>query len=135
MLDLDGKLSIIMPAYNEEKLIYNSIMETIKRVGRFVSDMEIIVANDGSTDSTKAEVLRAANADSRVRLVSSDKNRGKGNAIISGVSQAEGRYIAFVDADLELDPSQLEGYLGKMLKDGDDVVDVSFTKILILNIR
>ena len=122
MVNLDGKLSVVMPAYNEEKLIYNSIMETIKRVGRFVSDMEIIVANDGSTDSTKAEVLRAANADSRVRLVSSDKNRGKGNAIISGVSQAEGRYIAFVDADLELDPSQLEGYLGKMLKDGDDVV-------------
>ena len=47
--------------------------------------------------------------------MTSDKNRGKGNAIIAGVSQANGKYIAFVDADLELNPSQLEGYLNKML--------------------
>ena len=75
-----------------------------------------------SKDNTKAEILRAVRKDKRVRLVTSDKNRGKGNAIISGVSQAEGKYIAFVDADLELNPAQLEGYLKKMLDDNADVV-------------
>ena len=122
MVELDGMLSIVMPAYNEEKLIYQSIMKTLDIVSGFVREIELIAVNDGSKDNTKAEILRAVRKDKRVRLVTSDKNRGKGNAIISGVSQAEGKYIAFVDADLELNPAQLEGYLKKMLDDNKDVV-------------
>ena len=122
MVELDGMLSIVMPAYNEEKLIYQSIMKTLDIVSGFVREIELIAVNDGSKDNTKAEILRAVRKDKRVRLVTSDKNRGKGNAIISGVSQAEGKYIAFVDADLELNPAQLEGYLKKMLDDNADVV-------------
>lgn len=122
MLNLDGKLSIIMPAYNEEKLIYHSLKETIRIVSAFAPDFEIVAVNDGSKDNTKAEILRAIKEDDRIRLVTSNKNRGKGNAIIAGVSQAEGKYIAFVDADLELNPVQLEGYLQKMLDDNKDVV-------------
>ena len=117
MLNLNGMLSIVMPAYNEEKLIYHSIMETLRIVEKFVPELEIIAVNDGSKDNTKAEIERAIKQDSRVRMVSSEKNRGKGNAIIAGVSQVEGKYVAFVDADLELNPSQLEGYLKKMLDD------------------
>lgn len=122
MLNLEGRLSIIMPAYNEEKLIYNSIMTTLDIVEKFVKDVEIIAVNDGSCDNTKKEMQRAVAKDSRVKLLSSDKNRGKGNAIISGVSQASGKYIAFVDADLELNPAQLEGYLKKMIDENKDVV-------------
>lgn len=122
MLNLDGKLSIIMPAYNEGKLIYNSIMTTLEVVSAFVPDLEVIAVNDGSRDNTKAEIRRAMRADRRVRMVSSNKNRGKGTAIISGVTEAEGKYIAFVDADLELHPAQLEGYLKKMMEDDKDVV-------------
>lgn len=133
MYKLRGKLSIVMPAYNEEALIYNSIMQTIELVEKFAPDLEIIAVNDGSKDRTKQEIERAIrdskNAKTnrvlqktRVKLVTSDKNRGKGNAIISGVSQAEGDYIAFVDADLELNPSQLEGYLKKMEESRSDVV-------------
>ena len=122
MLELDGRLSIVMPAYNEEKLIYNSIMQTLEIVSAFVADLEIVVVNDGSLDDTKLEIERAMREDSRVKLVSSRKNHGKGSAIISGVSQAEGDYIAFVDADLELNPAQLEGYLKKMIDEKKDVV-------------
>ena len=109
MLNLNGMLSIVMPAYNEEKLIYHSIMETLRIVEKFVPELEIIAVNDGSKDNTKAEIERAIKQDSRVRMVSSEKNRGKGNAIIAGVSQ-------------ELNPAQLEGYLKKMLDDNKDVV-------------
>lgn len=122
MLNLEGILSIIMPAYNEEKLIYNSIMTTLDIVEKFAKDVEIIAVNDGSCDNTKKEIQRAVAKDRRVKLLSSDKNRGKGNAIISGVSQASGKYIAFVDADLELNPAQLEGYLKKMIDENKDVV-------------
>lgn len=138
MFKLKEKLSIIMPAYNEEALIYNSIMQTLDIVEQFAPNLEIVAVNDGSSDNTRLEMERAAEADgkrahalvqgvpiqtsSRVKIVTSEKNRGKGNAIISGVSQAEGEYIAFVDADLELNPSQLCGYLEKMLATKSDVV-------------
>ena len=56
MLNLNGMLSIVMPAYNEEKLIYHSIMETLRIVEKFVPELEIIVVNDGSKDNTKAEI-------------------------------------------------------------------------------
>ncbi len=122
MYRLNEKLSIIMPAYNEGKLIYNSISTTLKTVEKFAPDLEIIAVNDGSRDNTKSQIMKAMETDKRVRIVTSDKNRGKGNAIISGLSKAEGKYIAFVDADLEINPSQLEGYLKKMQEDNSDVV-------------
>lgn len=122
MVNLDGKLSVVMPAYNEEKLIYSSIKTTISVISGFVKDFEIVAVNDGSTDATKEEIKRAMKEDGRVRMVSSDKNRGKGTAIISGVTESEGKYIAFLDADLELNPSQLESYLRKMIDDNADVV-------------
>ncbi|MDO5402407.1 MAG: glycosyltransferase family 2 protein [Eubacteriales bacterium] len=122
MLELDGMLSVVMPAYNEEKLIYGSIIRTVDILSGFVKEFEIVVVNDGSKDNTKNEIKRAMNEKKCVRLVTSDKNRGKGNAIISGVSQSEGKYIAFVDADLELNPAQLEGYIREMLDKKLDVV-------------
>lgn len=129
VLKLDGMLSVVMPAYNEEKLIYQSIMTTIEILSGFVTRFEIIVVNDGSKDRTKQEIERAMKKDSRVHIVTSLKNRGKGNAILAGVSQADGAYIAFVDADLELNPSQLEGYLEEMLtKELDVVIGCKFHK-------
>lgn len=122
MYRLKGKLSIVMPAYNEEALIYNSILTTLKVVEVFANDLEIIAVNDGSADGTKAEIEKAAKQDKRVKLVSSDKNHGKGAAIIYGVAEATGDYIAFLDADLELHPSQLEGYLRKLVEENNDVV-------------
>lgn len=60
MVELNGKLSIIMPAYNEEKLIYHSLISTLDIVGEFVSDFEIVAVNDGSRDNTLKEMKRAA---------------------------------------------------------------------------
>jgi glycosyltransferase involved in cell wall biosynthesis len=128
MYQLEGRLSIVMPAYNEEALIYNSIIQTLQIVEKFAPDLEIIAVNDGSKDDTEAQIVRAIEADkkntgrTRVKMVTSKKNHGKGNAIIAGVSQAEGAYIAFLDADLELNPAQLCGYLEKMNTGSADVV-------------
>jgi len=122
MVDISGKLSVVIPAYNESKCIYKNILTTIEILEGFVSDFEIIVVNDGSKDNTKLEIERAMKCDDRIIIVSSECNRGKGAAIIAGVAQAVGKYIAFVDADLELNPSQLEGYLNAMILDNKDVI-------------
>lgn len=116
------KLSIIMPAYNEEALIYDSIIKTLEIVSGFVPELEIVAVNDGSRDNTKAQIQKAMEHDSRVKIVSSDKNHGKGAAIIAGVASASGDYIAFLDADLELPPDQLESYIECMTQKNADVV-------------
>lgn len=122
MAEVKGMLSIIMPAYNEEKLIYNSIMTTLDVVQQFTEKLELIVVNDGSIDNTKNEILKAKETDKRVKIVSSKKNHGKGRAIISGLTEAIGEYIAFLDADLELFPDQLKDYLHVMKTNDYDVV-------------
>lgn len=122
MAEIKGMLSIIMPAYNEENLIYNSIMTTLDVVQQFTEKLELIVVNDGSIDNTKIEILKAKKKDKRVKIVSSKKNHGKGRAIISGLTEATGEYIAFLDADLELFPDQLESYLNVMKTENYDVV-------------
>lgn len=122
MVDISGMLSIVMPAYNEGNGIYSNVLKTIEIISGFVRDFEIIVVNDGSKDNTKTEIERVMMCDKRIRMVSSDNNHGKGSAIIAGVAESEGEYIAFVDADLELNPDQLESYLIKMLEDNKDVI-------------
>lgn len=122
MVDINGKLSVVIPAYNESACIYNNTLKTIEIMERFVERFEIIVVNDGSIDNTKSEIERVMKYDDRIHMISSDNNHGKGSAIIGGVSEASGDYIAFVDADLEINPEQLEGFLIKMIEDKKDIV-------------
>lgn len=122
MVDIKGKLSVVIPAYNEELCIYVNILKTIQILEGFIKDFELIVINDGSIDNTKSEIERVLECDNRIHMISSSKNHGKGAAIISGITVAEGDYIAFVDADLEINPAQLEGFFEKMIKENKDAV-------------
>jgi glycosyltransferase involved in cell wall biosynthesis len=92
------KVSIIVPVFNE---IHN--IETILRAVAAVSiDSEIIVVDDYSTDGTR-DYLRTKKG---VKTVFHDKNMGKGAAIRSGLSIADGRVVIIQDADLEYSPSE-----------------------------
>lgn len=121
-MKVQGKLSVVMPAYNEGSRIYENIFETIKIISEFAGDFEIVAVNDGSTDNTRTEIERAKAKDDRVRIVSSETNHGKGSAILAGIAESTGEYIAFLDADLELNPAQLERYFQKMQETGCDAV-------------
>ncbi len=94
------KISLIIPAYNEEKQILKTLTETIEYMEKELPSYEIIVVNDGSRDKT-AEMTRALSP--FVRLISYDKNMGKGYAVSRGVESAKGEYIFFTDADLSYD--------------------------------
>ncbi|MGD2108496.1 MAG: glycosyltransferase family 2 protein [Phycisphaerae bacterium] len=100
------KLSIIIPALNEEEAI-GSIIERCLAArrsiieGSVVSDVEVIVVNDGSTDRT-AEV--AAGYD-EVRVISFDANRGYGAAIKHGFAESSGELVGFLDADGTCEPA------------------------------
>ncbi len=91
------KVSIVIPAYNEEK----RIQRTLKAIDKFFLKKnipyEIIVVNDGSKDKTSLVVKNFSSA--AVKLLEYPANQGKGYAIKQGVKEANGEYILFTDAD------------------------------------
>ncbi len=115
-------LSVVMPAYNEGQHIYDNLVETDKILSTFVRRYEIIAVNDGSKDNTWDEIKRAASKLASVSDYGYSDNHGKGYAICHGIENASGRYIAFLDSDLELSPKMLKSFL-KIMKEQDvDIV-------------
>jgi dolichol-phosphate hexosyltransferase len=107
-------LSILMPVYNERERVARAIAEVLAT--ELPAEFELIVVDDGSTDGTR-EILRDGDWDGRVRLYEHPENRGKGAAVQTALSQAQGEYAAIFDADLEYDPADL-GLLMPPLLDG-----------------
>ncbi|MBU0461268.1 MAG: glycosyltransferase family 2 protein [Nanoarchaeota archaeon] len=96
-------LSIIIPAYNEEKTI-RQLLEKVKSVDleRHNVNKEIIIINDCSKDRT-AEIVKKIDG---VRLVNHSKNKGKGGAVKTGIKEATGDILIIQDADLEYEPQE-----------------------------
>ena len=111
------QLSIVIPAYNEEK----TLEEIVKRVERVPVDKEIIVVDDCSGDGTPqiAEQLAAAG---RIRYLRHDSNQGKGAALRTGFREARGDMVIVQDADLEYDPAEIPLLMQPILADKADVV-------------
>lgn len=101
------QLSIVVPCYDEEAVLPR-LVETIRaEVAPLVDSFEVILVDDGSRDRT-LELLRAVHAeDGRFRYVGLSRNFGKESAMLAGLSQARGRAVAILDADLQHPPSLL----------------------------
>lgn len=109
------KLSLVIPAYNEEK----RIGEVISSYSKFLSekyDYEIIIICDG-TDNTARIVKNTMAVNSRIRLVEFRERQGKGGGIIHGLKESRGDIIGFVDSDKAVSPAEfgrlvdsLDGY-------------------------
>lgn len=93
-----NSLSIIIPTYNEESSIGDTIKDVAESVTQFCSDYEIIVADDGSNDNTAVEVKKI-NEIYPVHFLVHSINTGKGAAVKRGVGAASKEYILFMDAD------------------------------------
>jgi glycosyltransferase involved in cell wall biosynthesis len=112
------KLSVIVPVFDER----NTVVEIVRRM-RAVDiplEREFVLVDDGSTDGTR-EVLRQL-ADSTVRVVYHDRNRGKGAAIRTGLEQITGDLVLVQDADLEYDPEDWPKLLAPVLRGKAQVV-------------
>lgn len=118
------KLSILIPVYNEAQ----TIAEVIRVISRLelMEDIEkeVIVINDCSTDATKAEIARAVEEVKpfEIYVAEHPKNLGKGGAIHTGIKKASGDYIIIQDADLELEPNEINLLIGQVLHHGANVV-------------
>ena len=111
------KLSVLVPAYNEA----STIEALVEKVLGLDIDLEVVIVNDGSTDGTLAIAEQLA-ADARVKVVSYDKNRGKGAAIREGIGHLAGEFVIIQDADLEYDPNDYAAILREFKDPGVSVV-------------
>ncbi|MDX9714926.1 MAG: glycosyltransferase family 2 protein [Dissulfurispiraceae bacterium] len=116
------ELSIIMPAYNEGRVICDNLLEVDKVIGKDISDFEIVVVDDGSTDNTYEQAAQAAAGHGRIRLVRLNRNCGKGEAFKAGFSASSGAFVALLDADLDLPPGQLVPMLCRLKNENADII-------------
>lgn len=102
-------LSIVIPVYNEATLVCRLLQRVADIDGFDGLETELIVVDDGSSDGTNAaigEFIRAR-PDASIRLLTHDRNRGKGAAVRTGFEAAHGDILIVQDADLEYDPEEI----------------------------
>jgi glycosyltransferase involved in cell wall biosynthesis len=117
-----GKISILMPAYNEGEKIYENLIYAYKIFKKFRFPFEIILIDDGSIDNTKDRVLKAVAECKEINLVSNVRNVGKGYALKNGFEHSTGDIIVFLDSDLENHPLQVGKLLKAMRDNNADIV-------------
>lgn len=116
-------VSIIMPAFNESTYIADNLREVVATFDQFGTPFEVILVDDGSPDNTyKAAIEVIREHPTSVRIVRYDVNKGKGNALMAGCAYARGSHVVFLDADMDLHPSQLPRFFDIMRDSGADAV-------------
>lgn len=115
-------LSLIIPAYNEEKRIGKTLEVFYEYMHNTFSEFEMLVVNDGSKDNTLAVLESYKEKMPKLKVLTYEKNRGKGGAVKYGVENAEGDYIFFTDADMPYSIENVKIATGVFEKTGADAV-------------
>lgn len=116
-----NKLTILIPAYNEEKTI-QTVLKAVLAVKLSGWSKEIIVVNDHSTDQTRQKVEEFLKSHNDIIYLEHSKNQGKGAAVKTGIEKSTGDYLIIQDADLEYNPEEFPLLLEAVEKSGADVV-------------
>ena len=115
------RLSIVVPAYNEEKNVPRMVEEITAACGKLGLSFEVIFVDDGSKDGTYAALREARARDSRIKVIRFRKNFGQTAALSAGFDYARGEIIVTIDSDLENDPGDI-GLLVRKIEEGYDLV-------------
>ena len=114
-----AKVSVIMPVYNRESTIERAINSVLSQK---YNNLELIVVDDGSTDSSASIISKIQEEDARVKLIKNTKLKGVSGARNTGLSIAQGGYIAFLDSDDTWDEDFLSTSINALEKTNSEVV-------------
>jgi len=115
------QLSLIIPVYNEEVLIDQLYKRTTTALEALQREYEVICVDDGSYDQSLMKLIGYHSRDKRFKVLSLSRNFGQQPAILAGMAQSTGDYVAVMDADLQDPPELLEKFFAK-LDEGYDLV-------------
>src|SRR5256885_2328267 len=106
------KLSVIVPAYREARHIQDNLAKLLRELDQLGRPYEVIVVSDGNTDETAREAERVISP--HIKVIEYNRNMGKGYALRCGVAHSSGELVTFIDADMELDPRYIKGFIAVM---------------------
>jgi glycosyltransferase involved in cell wall biosynthesis len=115
-------LSLVIPLFNEGKLIDELVRRTVSAVESFSSDYEVIFVDDGSTDNSLSSLLLLQQKNSRLKVLSLSKNFGHQAAYTAGLEFSKGDVVAMMDGDLQDPPEILADMYRKISQDGFEIV-------------
>ena len=115
------KISIVVPAYNEEESIPYFYEEINKEFKELKQELELIFVDDGSKDKT-LDVIKGLTKDKRVKYISFSRNFGKEAAMWAGLNASTGDYVTMMDSDLQDPPSLLKEMIRLIKEEGYDIV-------------
>lgn len=101
-------LSVVIPAYNEEKRLPATIKKVVEYLSRQKYDWEVLIVNDGSKDRMAQTIEPFINREDNLRLIDNKVNKGKGAVVKQGMLEAKGEWRLFMDADNSTDISEIE---------------------------
>jgi len=114
-------LSVIIPAYNEERRISGTVMDISRYLSKQDYAFEIIVVNDGSKDKTAEKVKNLQATIYNLKLIDNEKNKGKGGAVKDGMLAGQGQFRLYLDADNAITIDHLDKFW-PYIKEGYDIV-------------
>lgn len=114
-------LSVIVPAYNEERTLRRNILAFNEYLSKQSYDYEIIIVNDGSEDNTES-IVEKLQKEISLRYIGNKKNKGKGAVVRQGLLEANGDYRLFIDADNATTIDHLNMVWGKFERGADSVI-------------
>lgn len=115
-------LSLVIPVFNEEKLIDELVKRTISSIESFITDYEVIFVDDGSTDQSLEEILSCQKKNHHIKILSLSKNFGHQAAYTAGLEYSKGDLVAMMDGDLQDPPELLADMYNKINEENYDIV-------------
>lgn len=115
------KVSVVLPAHNEEKNIREAVERTLEKLNELGVDYEIIIAEDGSEDRTYEIALELSKRYERVRVLHSEERLGRGEALRRAFRVSQGEIVLYMDTDLATDLSHISDVL-RLMEEGYDIV-------------
>jgi len=116
------KISVFLPAYNEEKNLNSTVKNVLENLKKNFSEWELIIVNDGSKDKTGEIADLWAKKDKRVKAIHHNPNQGYGPALISGLYACKYPWISFIDSDGQFDFSEITNFVKTQEKTKADLV-------------